>query len=40
MTNDDNTRAHYLKQFKRQNPVSDVFGEIAKSTGNKIVELM
>ena len=40
MRNEDIAREQYLKQFERQNPVSDVFGGATKSTGDKIVELM
>lgn len=40
MTKEDNAREQYLKQFERQNPVSDVFGGAAKNTGDEIVELM
>lgn len=34
------TKSEYLKEFARQNNVSDLFGEETVDVGNKIIQLM
>lgn len=33
-------KSQYLKDFERQNPVSDIFGKESELVGNKIIQLM
>lgn len=37
---EDERKEFYLQQFKRENPVEDLFGKATKTTGNSIVELL
>jgi len=36
----DNTRSLYLEKFRRNNEVSDLFGEKVEEVGTKIVDFM
>ncbi len=40
MNNSETAREHYLDKFKRENPVSDLFGSKSAEVGTKLVEAM
>lgn len=40
MNNNETAREYYLDKFKRENPVSDLFGSKSAEVGTKLVEVM